>query len=242
MTALAAPIEPARLEQLLRLHKSGVVVLLELQLTDINGTRGWAAGDRVLAAFASMLEQALRAHDTTVRSAGQQFVLLLPGIEAPDCAGLLTRLHALWERWAPYPCTFLGCAVPVESTGRAAFQRAIRENSAALTRLRWRAADEVHTPEVPSELAVRDLKLALLSVRALLRATHPDEVDEIIDSAVDALGFDTEQVRGDDRQGPRHAVLARLRDDASITRRRLAAEQRARVDRGRSWMPAVGEA
>ena len=217
MIRLDAPVDAKQLSTLLGRHDEGVVVLLDLQLAAVNENKGWAAGDQVLEAFAAMLRRALRAQDTTVRTAGQQFVLLLPGTCADDCSTLLDRLRALWERRAPYPCAFQAAAVPVETTARAALDRATRENSTALARLAGQACDIVHQAQQP-EVSLQELQLALLSVRALLRATSADEVSVVMDSVVESLG----DVGG---RPAREALLTALRDDARLARRRLVGGQ-----------------
>ncbi|HYR26825.1 MAG TPA: bifunctional diguanylate cyclase/phosphodiesterase [Thermoanaerobaculia bacterium] len=45
----------------------------------VNGSLGYRVGDKVLETVASRLQQSLRPHDTVARSAGDEFLVLLPG-------------------------------------------------------------------------------------------------------------------------------------------------------------------
>jgi len=216
VSSLDAPLDPPELAALLDSHRSGVLVVLDVELAAINGSRGWAAGDRVLAAFSNMLRQALRVDDVSARSAGQQFVLLLPHNTTDDCAAVFLRLRALWERRAPYPCEFYACAVPVESTAGAALHRALHERSTSLTRPLGLGLDEICRPEHAADLEAWELQLCLDGVRAMLRASSASEVDEVVDAIRDALST------YEDTDGMHGRVLRALEDDAEAAKRRLS--------------------
>ncbi|MBU0751218.1 MAG: EAL domain-containing protein [Gammaproteobacteria bacterium] len=57
----------------------------------INDSLGHKAGDRLLVSFASMLRRQLRAGDTLARWGGDEFVLLLPGLNNEEDAREVTR-------------------------------------------------------------------------------------------------------------------------------------------------------
>ena len=75
----------------------------------INDSQGHDAGDRVLIAMTSYLQQQVREGDAVVRSGGDEFVLLLADGDEGRAAGLLARLSAGMNE---APCRFsLGHAV-----------------------------------------------------------------------------------------------------------------------------------
>jgi diguanylate cyclase (GGDEF)-like protein/PAS domain S-box-containing protein len=75
----------------------------------VNDTEGHERGDRVLVGVANFLHERSRAVDALVRTGGDEFVLLLPGVDAFHVDALCTRLR---EDAAQAPCAFsLGAAV-----------------------------------------------------------------------------------------------------------------------------------
>jgi diguanylate cyclase (GGDEF)-like protein/PAS domain S-box-containing protein len=75
----------------------------------INDTEGHERGDRVLVGIAGFLHERVRAVDALVRVGGDEFVLLLPGVDAGHVDALVARLL---NDAALAPCAFsLGAAV-----------------------------------------------------------------------------------------------------------------------------------
>ena len=76
--------------------------LLHLDLDffkQVNDTHGHAAGDLVLGVAARRMLSVVRAHDSVARVGGDEFVLLLPGIEAREAVDTVaTRLIAALEQ------------------------------------------------------------------------------------------------------------------------------------------------
>lgn len=72
---------------------SGVAVLfIDLdRFKHINDTHGHDSGDEVLKATAERIRSALRAYDTPARFGGDEFAVLLEGIDTPRDAGLITQ-------------------------------------------------------------------------------------------------------------------------------------------------------
>jgi len=60
----------------------------------VNDHHGHAAGDAVLGGVARSMRAALRKDDMPGRWGGEEFVLLLPGVDAPGAAKLVERLRA----------------------------------------------------------------------------------------------------------------------------------------------------
>lgn len=70
------------------------VLLLDVDLFKrINDSHGHAAGDAVLEALGKVLKQAGRNADIIGRFGGEEFLLILPGSDAPGAANFAERLH-----------------------------------------------------------------------------------------------------------------------------------------------------
>lgn len=67
----------------------------------INDTHGHAAGDKVLAFVGQLLLRHLREGDLAVRMGGEEFAVLLQGMEKPDAYAVAERLRTELQRLAP---------------------------------------------------------------------------------------------------------------------------------------------
>ena len=75
-----------------RERKSLAVMYLDLDgFKQINDTLGHAVGDQLLVQFAQRLQAGARASDTVCRQGGDEFVVLLPGLEAAEAACCVAR-------------------------------------------------------------------------------------------------------------------------------------------------------
>ena len=73
------------------------LVLLDLdRFKDVNDADGHAAGDALLVALARHLQAGVRADDVVVRFGGEEFAVLMPGVDGP---GAGSRIDALRRRW-----------------------------------------------------------------------------------------------------------------------------------------------
>jgi diguanylate cyclase (GGDEF)-like protein len=77
---------------------------------DVNDRDGHATGDLVLKRVALVLTSVLRAGDSVVRYGGEEFLLVLPGIEATKAARVAERARATIET---EPLAALGSTHPV---------------------------------------------------------------------------------------------------------------------------------
>ena len=87
--------------------KSLAVMYLDLDgFKQINDTLGHAVGDQLLVQFAQRLQAGVRASDTVCRQGGDEFVVLLPGLDTPEAAcGVARKILA-------------ACDTPFELAGR----------------------------------------------------------------------------------------------------------------------------
>ena len=89
----------SNLAEVKRLGRPLGVLLADVDhFKDVNDTHGHATGDRALRAIAATMAGAVRAYDVVARWGGEEFLVLCPGIEAPDLMRLAERLRALVER------------------------------------------------------------------------------------------------------------------------------------------------
>jgi diguanylate cyclase (GGDEF)-like protein len=77
------------------------VVMLDLDHFKItNDKLGHATGDTLLAFLGELLRQCLRSEDIAVRYGGDEFLLILPGVSAPDGLALSNRIIAMFGQRA----------------------------------------------------------------------------------------------------------------------------------------------
>jgi diguanylate cyclase (GGDEF)-like protein len=103
----------------------------------INDGWGHGAGDAVLRDVATAMRGALRPGDVLARVGGEEFALLLLGVDAEGARPLLERLRAA-AAMVPHPgaperrVTLSGGLAPVEGLGLAALESGLRAADAAL--------------------------------------------------------------------------------------------------------------
>ncbi len=103
----------------------------------INDGWGHGAGDEVLRDVAAAMRAVLRPGDVLARVGGEEFALLLPGVDVKGAAPLLERLRAA-ATTVPHPgaprqrVTLSAGVAVVEGTGLAALESALRTADGAL--------------------------------------------------------------------------------------------------------------
>ncbi len=93
---------PSLLELARRQAKPLCVVLLDLDhFKLLNDTYGHQAGDLVLQRFAALLTQMLRRSDVVCRHGGEEFVAVMPDIDAEGAQSMLSRLLLAFQAHTP---------------------------------------------------------------------------------------------------------------------------------------------
>ncbi len=84
------------------IHRNGGLVSLVFidvdDLKTVNDERGHQAGDRVLRDLARLLAESCRETDTVARYGGDEFVVLMPGTDAPGAREVLDKIDRAIER------------------------------------------------------------------------------------------------------------------------------------------------
>jgi diguanylate cyclase (GGDEF)-like protein len=92
-------VAPRHLELAQRRDESLCVVLLDLdRFKALNDNFGHDAGDAMLKAFASLLEQSLRRTDIVCRHGGEEFVVVMPDISLAGAEAMLERLLDAYQQ------------------------------------------------------------------------------------------------------------------------------------------------
>ena len=93
-------------DTLSEMRGSAFLVILDLDhFKTYNDRFGHTAGDRLLADFADMLQQETRKHDVVVRYGGEEFLVVLHGVEQATAESVVDRWAAVW-RTHPSGVTF----------------------------------------------------------------------------------------------------------------------------------------
>ena len=90
-----------------RLPVGGCLVFLDLDhFKELNDGYGHATGDSVLNAFGRMLRDLPREErDLTIRTGGEEFVMIVPEATLETCVAIVQRLRSAWSTTVP-PVTF----------------------------------------------------------------------------------------------------------------------------------------
>lgn len=97
----------------------------------INDDQGHAAGDRVLSQVAALLSGVLRAGDAVVRYGGEEFLLILPGVDLSQAASVAERARAAVEGC---PMTVQGGSIHITLSVGVAERRAGEARDALIAR------------------------------------------------------------------------------------------------------------
>jgi diguanylate cyclase (GGDEF)-like protein len=85
-------------DDLSRLRGSAFLVILDLDhFKGYNDQHGHTAGDRVLSDFAYMLHEQTRQQDVVVRYGGEEFLVVLSGVEQATAEGVVDRWARTWR-------------------------------------------------------------------------------------------------------------------------------------------------
>ena len=139
-----------------RANFGDTLVLIDLDhFKAVNDTYGHAAGDEVLATFASFARRRLRHLDIIGRLGGEEFVILLPETGVPDASQIMCRLRSEWSASAPYGTTFSAgvAAVPEDqhTEGQRPGQVALALADILMYTAKTRGRDRIVTQESETE-------------------------------------------------------------------------------------------
>jgi len=88
----------ADIERALRLNQSIYTAMLDLDFfKNVNDTYGHTAGDMVLKTTAGVIRQTIRTYDLLCRYGGEEFVLLITDLDAPEAFNLMERIRENME-------------------------------------------------------------------------------------------------------------------------------------------------
>ena len=86
------------IERAVRLNQSIYTVMLDLDFfKNVNDTYGHAAGDMVLKVTAGIIRQTIRSYDLLGRYGGEEFVLVITALDAPEAYKLMERIRENME-------------------------------------------------------------------------------------------------------------------------------------------------
>lgn len=85
-------------DTLQKMRGSAFLVILDLdKFKDYNDHHGHTAGDQLLADFADLLHQQTRERDVVVRYGGEEFLIVLAGVDLPAAESVVDRWAATWR-------------------------------------------------------------------------------------------------------------------------------------------------
>ena len=184
----------------------GIAVLDMDAFEFFNDAHGHAAGDDILRRVASALGGACRSYDTLARYGGDEFALLLPGVDRQGLHDLRARLRAATEHMGYQPP---GASLPVPlhvSVGVALFPEdgpgrldALTEAHTALRRAKSGGGDE-YADELRATLSARregfsmlDALVAAVDNKDRYTRQHSEDVCRYVMEMARALGLDEAQ-------------------------------------------------
>jgi len=90
------------------------VIMLDLnKFKRVNDTYGHAAGDELLAAFADLLRHCTRRGDLLARYGGDEFVIVMPGLDQDACQPVIARITEELQSLRVPPCLSFPISVAI---------------------------------------------------------------------------------------------------------------------------------
>lgn len=184
---------------------------LSVAIIDIDGFRainlqhGYAAGDSVLVAVGSVISQMTRVHDLACRTAGDEFVVLLPETGSQDAYQAMERVLLAMEDLAAGPLRGISVSIGIAALRpKQTPEQLLAGASKGLEQARasggGRAAihaSSEETGEVASDTAHGDVVAALASAlqeRDQYTGDHSESVVDVAGRVGEALAIGEEQI------------------------------------------------
>ena len=130
------------------------VALLDIDhFKQINDSQGHAAGDAALTALAGVLKTAVRRSDIVGRWGGEEFVVILPGIEAPEAGDVIARIRTAAAR-LDHPLRF-SAGIAVAGLGERSLEAIVARADAALYEAKRSGRDRSVIADEPTAMSDR---------------------------------------------------------------------------------------
>ncbi|HEX6713198.1 MAG TPA: diguanylate cyclase [Thermoleophilaceae bacterium] len=189
------------------------LVMVDLdQFKEINDTAGHGAGDKVLAAVAAELEQAVRTEDALARVGGDEFALLLPETSGMDALAFVERVRGTIAAQPLHGYRVTVSAGISEITHASSAEQLFRFADGALywAKAKGRDCAWIYDPHVVRELSAQERaehlerSQALSALRALARAIdakdpmtrrHSQRVASLCHQLAEARGWDPDRIQ-----------------------------------------------
>ena len=125
----------------------------------LNDTYGHQAGDDVLKAFVSFLNENMRSGDFVTRYGGEEFLALFSAVTAKEIVNKIDGMRLAWQQKDLYGSTFSGALADYRGEGKERFLRKLDEalymaKNAGRNRIIYTEEEEAHDP-CEQEITIR---------------------------------------------------------------------------------------
>jgi diguanylate cyclase (GGDEF)-like protein len=144
---LAARFEELRQQALVTAAPISLILFDLDHFKQVNDTRGHDVGDRLLIELADEVRRTLRTFELVYRVGGEEFLILLPGMEEWEGASLAEQLRLTIEALGRSSGTGVTASFGIAAASEADFDRLYRQADQALYRAKRAGRDRVETSD-----------------------------------------------------------------------------------------------